>query len=123
MPAVLDQTRAVDADRVERARRGVLSDVDAARLSRLLALLADPVRSQILFALVAVDEVCVGDLAVAVQINDDQASYALKLLRMTGLVQFRRDGRIVYYRLADGFPRQFLEHCLHELLSIATDTA
>lgn len=72
-----------------------------------------------LFALVAVDELCVGDLALALDITQDQSSYALKLLRAAGLVQSRRDGRVMYYRLTDGFPHQMLEHCLHQLLTIA----
>ena len=49
----------------------------------------------------------------------DQSSYALKQLRTAGLVQSRRDGRVMYYRLADGFPHQLLEHCLRQLLTIA----
>ena len=46
-------------------------------------------------------------------------SYALKMLRLAGLVTFRKDGRVVFYRLSDGFPHQLLEHCLRELLTIA----
>jgi DNA-binding transcriptional ArsR family regulator len=53
-------------------------------------------------------------------VNEDQVSYALKMLRTAGLVQNRRDGRVIYYRLADGFPHQLLEHCLRQLLTITT---
>jgi DNA-binding transcriptional ArsR family regulator len=110
----------VDADGVAAARRADLGPGDAEHLSRLLALLADPVRVRMLFSLVTVEELCVGDLAQALSISVDQSSYGLKLLRGAGLVASRRDGRVVYYRLADGFPHQLLEHCLHELLTIAT---
>jgi hypothetical protein len=41
------------------------------------------------------------------------------MLRLAGLVSFRKDGRIVYYRLSDGFPHPLLEHCLRQLLTIA----
>jgi DNA-binding transcriptional ArsR family regulator len=109
----------VDADAVDRAKESVLSLGDAERLSRLLSLLADPVRTRLLFALVAVDELCVGDLAMALDISLDQSSYALKLLRGAGFVQTRREGRVIYYRLADGFPHQLLEHCLLQLLTIS----
>jgi DNA-binding transcriptional ArsR family regulator len=109
----------VDATSVEHARTSGLSVADADRLGRLLGLLSDPIRVRILFALVSVDELCVGDLALALDISMDQSSYALKLLRSAGLVQARRDGRVMYYRLADGFPHQLLEHCLHQLLTIA----
>lgn len=109
----------VNASAVEQARGAVLSPGDAERLGRLLNLLSDSVRSRILFALVSVDELCVGDLAMTLEISMDQASYALKQLRSAGLVQTRRDGRVINYRLADGFPHQLLEHCLHQLLTIS----
>jgi DNA-binding transcriptional ArsR family regulator len=67
---------------------------------------------------VAVDEMCVGDLALALDVSMDQSSYALKQLRIEGLVETRRAGRMVFYRLADGFPHPLLEHCLRELLTI-----
>ena len=96
-----------------------MSSRDGERLGELLALLADPTRLRILFALVSVDELCVGDIALALDISMDQSSYALKLLRSAGLVEPRRDGRVIYYRLADGFPHQLLDHCLRQLLQIA----
>lgn len=92
---------------------------EAERLARLLTVLADHVRARLLFALVSVDELCVGDLALALaDVNEDQTSYALKTLRNAGLVQTRRNGRVINYRLADGFPHQLLEHCLRQLLTI-----
>lgn len=42
-----------------------------------------------------------------------------RLAGLLGLVSFRRDGRLMYYRLRDGFPHQLLEHCLRQLLVIA----
>ncbi|WP_205473849.1 metalloregulator ArsR/SmtB family transcription factor [Nocardioides sp. SYSU D00038] len=105
---------------VERVRTDGLGADDAGRLAELIALLADPVRLRVLFALVAVDELCVGDVALALGITDDQSSYALRQLRAARLVATRRAGRVVHYRLADGFPHALLEHCLRELLAIAT---
>jgi DNA-binding transcriptional ArsR family regulator len=109
----------VAAAAVETAREAVLAVDDAERLGRLLTLLSDPVRLRMLFALVSVDELCVGDVALTLAITMDQASYGLKMLRSADLVQTRRDGRVVHYRLADGFPHQLLEHCLRELLTIS----
>jgi ArsR family transcriptional regulator, lead/cadmium/zinc/bismuth-responsive transcriptional repressor len=115
----LDHDHPVDAERVAAARAGVVSVGDAGRLAGLLGMLADPVRSRILFALFAADELCVGDLALALEVTEDQVSYALKMLRLAGLVSFRKEGRLVCYRLSDGFPHQLLGDCLRELLSIA----
>jgi ArsR family transcriptional regulator, lead/cadmium/zinc/bismuth-responsive transcriptional repressor len=118
MPAG-DHDHPVDQERVTAARAGVLSAGDAGRLAGLLGILADPVRSRILFALSAATELCVGDLALALDVTEDQVSYAVKMLRLAGLVSFRKDGRMVYYRLSDRFPHPLLEHCLRELLTIA----
>ena len=111
----------VDAPGVETARAAGLGAADAERLARLLGLLSDPVRLRMLFCLVSVDELCVGDLAMALDISMDQSSYALKQLRSAGLVQPRRDGRVIHYRLADGFPHQLLDHCLRQLLTISAE--
>jgi len=115
----LDHDHPVSPERVSAARAKVLSADDAGRLAGLLGMLADPVRSRILFALSAADELCVGDLALALDATEDQVSYALKMLRLSWLVTFRKDGRMVCYRLSDGFPHQLLEHCLRQLLTIA----
>jgi DNA-binding transcriptional ArsR family regulator len=106
----------VDPERVAQARRRVISSDDAGRLSSLLSLLADPVRVRILFALDLVEELCVGDLALTLGATEDAVGYGLRLLRTAGLVQTRKDGRVVYYRLADSFPEPLLEHCLHQLI-------
>jgi DNA-binding transcriptional ArsR family regulator len=120
MMSLLDHDHPVDPQRVQAARAQLLSVADAGRLAGLLGMLADPVRSRALFALSAADELCVGDLALALEVTEDQVSYALKMLRLAGLVSFRKDGRMVFYRLSDGFPHQLLGHCLLELLTIAS---
>ena len=119
----LDHAHPIDALGVATARETLLVPGDAERLGRLLALLADPTRVRILFALVSVEELCVGDLAMALDISMDQSSYALRLLKGAGLVQPRRDGRVIYYRLAAGFPHQLLDHCLRQLLTISGSEA
>lgn len=116
----LTHAHPVNGDNVERAHRASPSPDEAHQLGRLLGLLADPVRVRMLFSLVSVDELCVGDLAMALDISMDQSSYGLKLLKSAGLVQARRDGRVIYYRLAEGFPHQLLDHCLRQLLTIAS---
>lgn len=120
----LDHAHPINPAALAEARDGVLTRDEAERLADLLGLLADAVRARLLFALVSVEELCVGDLAIALgDVTEDQVSYALKLLRTAGLVQTRRDGRVINYRLADGFPQQLLEHCLRQLLTISNKEA
>jgi DNA-binding transcriptional ArsR family regulator len=117
--ADLDHEHPVDADAVARARRRLLPAEDAARLASMLGLLADPVRSRILYALDVVEELCVGDLALALGTTEDAISYGLRILRTAGLVQTRKDGRVVFYRLANNFPEPLLEHCLRQLVVLS----
>jgi DNA-binding transcriptional ArsR family regulator len=77
------------------------------------------VRSRILYALDLVEELCVGDLALALGTTEDAVSYGLRILRTAGLVQARKDGRIIFYRLAANFPEPLLEHCLRELVVLS----
>ena len=105
-----------------KAARGHLIDLDEAdRLAEMLHLLADPTRARVLFALGAGQELCVGDLAVVLGVSEDNAGYALKLLRAAGLVRGRKTGRSIFYRLAEGFPHEMLEHCLRDLLAISPE--
>ncbi|MEO8106284.1 MAG: metalloregulator ArsR/SmtB family transcription factor [Actinomycetes bacterium] len=107
-----------DADRVAAARSAGLSADHAAELAGTLSLLSEPTRLRILYALDHVEELCVGDLAVALDVGEDATSYALRLLRAAGLVNKRKDGRVVYYRLSDDFPEPLLEHCLRRLVDL-----
>jgi len=113
----------VDPDRVAHARDRLPTSDDAVRLTGILSLMADPVRLRILYALDLAEELCVGDLALALGANEDQVTYALRLLRTAGLVVARRQGRIVYNRLADDFPEPLREHCMRQLIEITRHVA
>lgn len=116
--SVQSETQPVDPERVAHARARGLSADDAGRLAALLSLLADPVRSRILYALDEVDELCVGDLALALDATEDAVGYGLKILRTAGLVATRKVGRVVFYRLAAGFPEPLRDHCFRQLVAI-----
>lgn len=119
MPTSTD--RVVDAAAVAAARAELIDPAEAERLAVLLGLLADPTRARILFALGAVTELCVGDVAATLEVSEDAVGYALKILRMAGLVRGRKAGRSVCYRLAEGFPHEMLEHCLRDLLRVSPE--
>ncbi len=108
----------IDPVRVAHARSRLPSLDEAGRLTSLLSLIADPVRLRVLYALDVSEELCVGDLALALGANEDQVTYALRLLRTAGLVVGRKEGRVVYNRLAADFPEPLRDHCLHQLVEI-----
>jgi DNA-binding transcriptional ArsR family regulator len=65
----------------------------------LLKSLADPTRLMLLEELKH-GEMSVGDLAERLDLRHSYASQILSVLRHTGVVIARRDGNMVYYRLA-----------------------
>lgn len=101
------------------ARERLPSAEEGDRLTSLLSLMADPTRARLLYALDVVDELCVGDLALALLASEDAVSYGLRVLRTAGLVTRRKEGRIVYYRLAEGFPEPLRQHCLRQLIEMS----
>lgn len=109
----------VDPDRVARARTRIPGREEAARISSVLTLLADPTRARVVYALDAVEEMCVGDIALALDTGEDPVGYALRVLRTAGLVSRRKEGRMAYYRLTEGFPEPLREHCLRQLADLA----
>ena len=105
----LDHEHPVDPQRVAAARERVLPAADAQRIADVLRLLADPVRVRVVSALREAGELCVGDLALVLDVSDSSISHALRLLRTAGVVRNRRDGRVIWYRLADPVPPRVLD--------------
>ena len=51
--------------------------------------------------------------------RNQRRSYGLRILRTAGRVQTRKEGRMVFYRLAENFPEPILQHCLHQLVALS----
>lgn len=109
---------AVDPSAVASAKARVPSPEDCDRLGAVLSLIAGPTRIRLLYALDTADELCVGDLALALGATEDSVGYGLRVLRTAGLVTRRKEGRTVYYRLADGFPELLRSDCLRQLVRL-----
>ena len=120
--AITDHDHPIDPERVAHARSRLPSADDAARLTGLLSMMADPVRLRLIYALDVVEELCVGDLALALDVSEDSVSYALRLLRSAGLVATRKQGRVVFNRLADNFPEPLRDTCLRRLIAMTHTT-
>lgn len=105
----------VDPSAVSDARRTALPRADAQFLVGRLHLLCEPTRLRTLDVLQRVRELCVGDLALALDVSEDAAGYALRQLRTAGFVEARRDGRVVFYALSERFPRTLLNECVVRL--------
>lgn len=90
----------VHLDSVRQVKPEVLSTAKAQRMAEFFSALSDPHRLKLLSAL-AQQELCVCDLAAAVKMGESAVSHQLRVLRSQHLVTYRRQGRNVYYGLAD----------------------
>ncbi len=95
-------------------------------METVLRALADQTRLRILGLLMA-GETCVCDIHASLRVPQPTASRHLAYLRRAGLVDTRREGLWVYYRLAspaDALLRSLLDcavHCLSHLPSTEVD--
>ncbi len=78
---------------------------------RLLKGFSDDTRLRIL-CLLRDREVCVHEIVDALDMSQSAISHQLRVLRDARLVSHRREGRHVYYRLADDHVREMLENAL-----------
>lgn len=84
-------------------------------LAELFKVFGDPTRIRILFILFET-EVCVCDLAKALNMTQSAVSHQLRILKQSRLVKNRREGKSVFYSLADNHVRTIIaqgrEHIL-----------
>lgn len=97
----------IHEDIVNRVREKTLPDETYETLSNLYKMLADNTRLRVLWAL-AQSEMCVCDIAVLLGMSKSAISHHLKSLRLTNLVTVRKEGKNVYYSLADNHVVQIL---------------
>ncbi|MFD8569028.1 ArsR/SmtB family transcription factor [Streptomyces sp. NPDC059639] len=99
-----------DSEPIPPAAGAHLHEPDAARLAeatRVFALLSDATRLHVLW-LLAREELDVGSLADRVTASRTAVSQHLAKLRLAGLVETRREGRHMHYRLTDGHLRRLV---------------
>ena len=76
---------------------------------------ADPTRVHILSLLVE-RELCVTDIAEAVELSQSAISHQLRFLKQMHLIKFRREGKNILYSLADDHVRTILEMGLEHVM-------
>ena len=76
------------------------SDEDLCDLSELFKVFGDSTRIKILYALME-DEMCVCDIAELLHMTQSAISHQLRVLKQASLVKYRKEGKTVYYSLAD----------------------
>ena len=91
----------------ESVRAQMPRDADIAALAEFFRTMGADTRLKILLALDS-SELCAGALAQALNMTPSAVSNQLKALKAARLVTVRREGKMLYYALADCHPREII---------------
>ena len=101
------ETVQVHQDIVEKVNAEMPDEEVLYDLAELFKLFADSTRIKILYVLFA-SEMCVCDIAQLLGMSQSAVSHQLRALKQAKLVRYRREGKQVFYSLADGHVRTIL---------------
>lgn len=100
MDEELEEQNIVDFEKVEKIKKDLPSDEIIFDMAEIFKVFGDSTRMKIISALLE-DELCVGDIAIITNSTPSAISHQLRVLKQSKLVKFRKEGKIVYYSLAD----------------------
>lgn len=84
-------------------------------LAELFKIFGDSTRVKILYALLEA-ELCVCDIAKLMDVSQSAVSHQLRVLKGSKLVKFRREGKTLYYSLADEHVFRILSQGMEHIL-------
>ena len=96
---------------VERVRKEMPGEDTLYDLTELFRIFGDSTRIRILYVLFEA-EMCVCDIAALLGMTQSAISHQLRALKNARLVKARRDGKTVFYALADGHVRTIIDQGL-----------
>ncbi len=94
-------------DLLNKVRKEMPKEETLYDLAELYKVFGDTTRIKILYALFE-SEMCVCDIATLLSISVSAISHQLRILKQAKLVKFRREGKTVFYFLADDHVRSIL---------------
>lgn len=105
----------IDEKKVKAVKKKLLNDSLLTELSETFKSLSDFTRLKILLAL-SEQELCVCDIAALTNVSVSAISHQLRLLKNARLVNYRKEGKMVYYSLDNEHINKIVneakKHCL-----------
>ncbi len=84
------------------------------KVAEIFDALGDPSRTRIISAL-AIEELCVCDIAVLLGTTKSAVSHQLRILRNLRIVKYRKEGKMVFYSLDDHHVSSLIRECLRHV--------
>ncbi len=98
----------VHAELLEAVNEKMPAEEELYDLAELFKVFGDSTRIRILYVLFEA-EVCVCDLAEALHMTQSAISHQLRILKQNKLVKSRREGKSIFYSLADSHVRTIID--------------
>lgn len=98
----------IHEDRIKKVNEMMPKEDELYDIAELFKVFGDSTRIRILYVLFE-SEVCVCDLAETLHMNQSAVSHQLKILKQAKLVTGRREGKSVFYSLADDHVRTIID--------------
>lgn len=99
---------------VERVRGQLPGEDTLYDLTELFRIFGDSTRIRILYVLFEA-EMCVCDIASLLGMTQSAISHQLQVLKKAKLVRYRREGKTIFYSLADGHVRAILDQGMEHI--------
>lgn len=91
------------------------AEVTLIDLAALFKVFGDPTRVKLLYVLIQ-SELCVCDLAEVLHMTQSAISHQLRILKQMKLVKSRREGKTVFYSLADDHIQTILNQGMEHVM-------
>ena len=99
---------------VDRVEKVIPDEQQLLDLSEFFKVFGDSTRIKILYVL-SQSEMCVCDIATLLQMGQSAISHQLRVLKQMRLVSFRREGKTVFYSLADSHIQTILDQGMEHI--------
>jgi len=83
-------------------------------LADAFKIFSDFTRIKILYALIKA-EMCVCDISCLLGMSKSSVSHQLRVLRQANLVKYRKEGRVIYYSIADAHVERIISQCMEHV--------
>ncbi len=90
---------------------------DFGRISDIFKQLGDPTRTRIFWLLCHCEE-CVINIAAMMDMSSPAVSHHLRMLKNTGLINSRREGKEVFYKAADTAIANLLHKMIEQVMKV-----
>ena len=110
----LDRCQVTHHHQLEYLKNRMPSQQEMEAAAELFKVFGDSTRIRILYALFEA-ELCVGDMAQLLGLSQTAVSHQLRVLKTNKLVRCRREGKSIFYSLADDHVRRIINQGLEHV--------